>query len=106
MARMPLRINSWWTTFRFRHVVLEALVAVCLAVLVWLYMHSRAGDSTDFVQVPVQLQLPPGQRDQFALESQGQTRVNVMFSGPYARIRDLRRKIQRGGVQAVVTLTV
>jgi hypothetical protein len=64
------------------------------------------GDSTDFVQVPVQLQLAAGQRDHFAIESQGPTRVNVMFAGPYARIRELRRKIQRGSVQAVVAITV
>jgi hypothetical protein len=93
-------------TFRYRHIVLEALVSICLGFLVWLYTHSRAGDSTDFVHVPVQLQLPPSQRDHFALESQGPTRVNVMFAGPYSRIRELRRKIQRGGVQAVVTVTV
>src|SRR5205807_8326690 len=90
----------------FRHIALEALVSICLAFLVWLYTHSRAGDSTDFVQVPVLLQLPPGQRDQFAIESQGPTRVNVMFSGPYARIREVRRKIQRGAAQALVTVTV
>ncbi len=101
-----LRIKSWWINFRYRHIVLEAVVSVCLAFLVWLYSHSRAGDSTDFVQVPVQLQLPPGQRDQFAIESPGPTRVNVMFTGPYARIREVRRKIQRGAVQAMVTVTV
>ena len=93
---MLARIKSRWTTFRFRHIVLEALVSVCLGFLIWMYTHSRAGDSTDFVQVPVQLQLPPAQRDQFAIESQGPTRVNVMFSGPYARIREVRRRIQRG----------
>jgi hypothetical protein len=103
---MLRRIRTWWTTFRFRHIVLEGIVALCLAFLIWLYTHSRAGDSTDFVQVPVQLQLLPSQRDHYAVESQGQTRVNVMFTGPYARIRELRRKIQRGAVQALVTLTV
>jgi hypothetical protein len=102
---MLARIKAGWM-LRFRHIALEAAVSVCLAFLVWLYTHSRAGDSTDFVQVPVVLQLPPGQRDQFALESQGPTRVNVMFSGPYARIREVRRKIQRGAVQAIVTVTV
>jgi hypothetical protein len=103
---MLLRIKSWWTTFRFRHIVLEAVVALCLAFLVWLYSHSRAGDSTDFVQIPVQLQLAPNQRDRYAVESQGETRVNVMFTGPYARIRDLRRRIQRGAVLAQVTVSV
>jgi hypothetical protein len=103
---MLSRLKARWTTFRYRHILLEAIVSVCLAYLIWLYTHSRAGDSTDFVHVPVQLQLAPAQRDQFAIESQGPTRVNVMFSGPYARIRELRRKIQRGAVQAIVTLTV
>ena len=103
---MAWRLYTWWTTLRYRHIVLEALVSICLAFLVWLYTHSRMGDSTDFVQVPVQLQLAAAQRDQFAIESQGQTRINVTFSGPYARIRELRRKIQRGSVQAVVAMTV
>src|SRR4051812_28114820 len=103
---MLTRIRSRWTLFKTRHVALEAIVAAFLAFLVWMYTHSRTSDSTDFVQVPVQIQLPPGQRDFYAIESQGQTRVNVMFAGPYARIRELRRKIQRGAVQAVVTLTV
>jgi hypothetical protein len=102
---MPLIKHPLWN-FRYRHIVLEALMSVCLAFLVWLYTQSRMADSTDFVQVPVQLQLAAAQRDQFAIESQGQTRVNVMFSGPYARIRELRRKIQRGSIQAVVALTV
>jgi hypothetical protein len=103
---MLRRIKVRWTNFRFRHIALEAVVSACLAFLVWLYTHSRSGDSTDFVQVPVQIQLPPGQRDYFAVESQGPTRVNVMFSGPQARIRELRRKIQRGAVQANITLAV
>jgi hypothetical protein len=103
---MLARMRARWTTFRFRHIVLEAIVSICLGFLVWLYTHSRAGDSTDFVQVPVQLQLPPAQRDLFAIESQGPTRVNVMFSGPYARIREVRRRIQRGAVQALVTVMV
>jgi hypothetical protein len=100
------RIKFWWTTFRHRHIVLEAIVSLCLAYLVWMYTHSRSSDSTDFVQVPVQIQLAPGQRDNFAIEVQGQTRVNVTFAGPYSRIRELRRKIQRGSIQAVVAMTV
>ncbi len=100
------RLKAWSMTTRARHIILEAVVSICLAFLVWLYTHSRTSDSTDFVQVPVQIQLPPAQRDQFALEIQGGTRVNVMFSGPYARIRELRRKIQRGSVQANVPLHV
>ena len=54
--------NAWWTTFRFRYVLLEMLVALALAFLIWLYAHSRAQDSIDRVQIPVQIQLAAQQR--------------------------------------------
>src|SRR5258708_36387638 len=95
-ARMLKRLRSRWNTFRYRHVALEAVVAACLAFLVWMDTHSRTSESTDFGQIPVQIQLPPGQRDLCAIESQGQTRVNATFAGPYSRIRQLRRQSQRG----------
>src|SRR6266566_3940554 len=59
----------WWTTFRFRHTLLEMLVALSLAFLVWLYTHSRAQDSIDRALVPVQIQLAAQQRDQFLSET-------------------------------------
>ncbi len=105
-ARMPTRLKAWWTTFRFRHIVLELLVSMCLAFLVWLYTHSRARSSIDHAQIPVQIQLAASQRDQYALEVQGQARLSVSFSGPSSRLRELRRKLQRGGVQVTATLAV
>ncbi|MBI3409534.1 MAG: hypothetical protein HY040_14435 [Planctomycetes bacterium] len=98
--------QAWWTTFRFRHLVLELLVALSLAFLVWLYTHSRDQNSIDHVQVPVQIQLNPSQRDQYFLETTGTQKVSVSFSGPSMRIRDIRRKLQRGMVQANLTLLI
>ena len=67
------KIKTRWT--RFLYVALEVVVALCLAFLVWRCTHSRTSDSTEFVQVPVQLQVPPKQREHSVLESQGPTRV-------------------------------
>ncbi len=98
--------KAWWTTFRFRHTLLEMLVALSLAFLVWLYTHSRAQDSIDRVQVPVLIQLAPSQRDLFLLETNGSPNVTASFAGPSSRIRELRHNLQRGLVQATVTLNV
>ncbi len=98
--------KAWWTTFRFRHTLLEMLVALSLAFLVWLYTHSRAQDAIDRVQVPVQIQLAPQHRDLFMLETGNAPTVTVSFTGPSSRIRELRRKLQRGLVQAAVTLNI
>src|SRR5687767_12672111 len=93
----PMRpwFRAWWTTFRFRHVLLEMLVALALAFLVWLYANSRAQDSVDRAQIPVHIQLAPQHRDNFLLETSGSPHVMVSFSGPSSRIRELRRKMQR-----------
>lgn len=98
--------KAWWTTFRFRYVLLEMLVALALAFLIWLYAHSRAQDSIDRVPIPVQLQLAAPQRDQFLIDAGGAPTVSVSFSGPSSRIRDLRHKLQRGLIQASATLTI
>jgi hypothetical protein len=103
---MHMRIKSWWMAFRFRHIVLELLVSMCLAFLVWLYTHSRARTSIDHAQIPVQIQLAASQRDQYALEVQGQARLSVSFTGATSRLRELRRKLQRGGVQVTTTILV
>src|SRR4029077_13460123 len=99
--RSPMRpwFKAWWTTFRFRQALLEMLVALSLAFLIWLYAHSRAQDSIDRVQVPVQIQLAPQHRDLFLVETGTSPQVTVSFSGPSSRIRELRRKLQRGLVQ-------
>lgn len=103
---MLKRLKAWWTTFRFRHIVLEVLVSLCLAQLVWLYTHSRARSSIDHVQIPVQVQLGAAQRDLYALELEGPSRVSVSFAGPNSRLRELRRKLQRGAVTIAMALNV
>ena len=99
-------LKNAWTRLRYRQIVLELLIAVCLACLVWLYTHNRARNSIDRVAVPVQVQLADNQRDQFILEMSDSRSVIVSFTGPYARIREIRRKLQRGLLKAVLTLTI
>lgn len=103
---MLRRFKAWWVAFRFRQALLELLVSLCLAFLVWLYAYNRARTTLDHVQVPVQIQLAPHLRDLYTLEVQGQSRVTASFTGPNSRIRELRRKLQRGVVRASVTLSV
>ena len=103
---MLTRIQSWWERFRYRQIALELVVSVCLASLVWLYIHNRARNSIDRVAVPVQVQLALHQRDHFVLEVPESRSVMVSFTGPYARIREIRRKLQRGMLKANLTLTV
>jgi hypothetical protein len=100
------RINNAWESFRYRQIGLELLVSVCLASLVWLYIHNRASNSIDHAAVPVLVQLAANQRDQFVLEMPESRTVMVSFSGPYSRIREIRRKLQRGLLKANLTLTV
>jgi len=54
----------------------------------------------------VTIALPPGQTDHFSLEVNGPSQVPMSFTGPPARIRDLRGMLQRGELQVHVTLTV
>ena len=44
---MFARIKNAWTRFRSRQIVLELVVSVCLACLVWLYLHNRARNATE-----------------------------------------------------------
>src|ERR1700686_1098847 len=103
---MFARLTLAWTHFRYRQIALELVVAVCLACLVWLYIHNRARNSIDHVAVPVQIQLAAHQRDSFLLEMPVNRTVMVSFSGPHVSIREIRRKLQRGILKASVTLTV
>jgi hypothetical protein len=94
------------TKYRFRHFVLEMLIAVSLAFLVWLYAHSRGRETIDMVSIPVQITLAPGTAGNYDLEINGPSRVTVSFSGPPSRIRELRRLLQRNALQAALTVTV
>src|SRR5437899_11812224 len=99
-------LQAWWTAPRLRHVLLEALIALCLAFLVWLYIHSRAQQTLDQVQVPVQLQLVANQRDQYVLNVSGTPRVTASFVVPASRIRALRQNLQQGLVKGIIDYAV
>jgi hypothetical protein len=99
-------IKTWWLRFRMRQVVLELLISVCLACLVWLYTHNRARHTLEHVAVPVQVQLAPQQRDQFSLDLTEQRTVLASFSGPQSRMREVRRKLQRGLLKAMLTVII
>lgn len=95
-----------WAVRRHRPLILEILVATCLAFLIWLYAHSRGEATLDNVAIPVSFQLSPGQQDLYDLDIQGPRQVNASFYGPSSRIRELRRKLQRGQVKAVIPCSV
>jgi hypothetical protein len=92
--------------FRIRQRLLEVLVALSLAFLVWLYTRSRDQEILDRVPIPVQIQLAKPYAGNYDLEVNGHSRVAVSFSGPPSRIRELRRRLQRGLVQVSVNITV
>jgi hypothetical protein len=85
---------------------LSALVALSLAFLVWLYARSRDQEILDNVPIPVQIALAPAQAGQYALEVSGPPQVTVSFTGPPARIRELRGHLQRGEVRVERTVAV
>ncbi|HLN28804.1 MAG TPA: hypothetical protein VK395_13750 [Gemmataceae bacterium] len=76
--------------------LVSSLAALCLALLVWLYVRSRDQEILDNVMVAVQVALTPGQADQYELEVTGPSQVAVSFMGPPSRIRELRSVLQRG----------
>jgi hypothetical protein len=91
---------------RLRSIAVELLVASCLATTVWLYMHSRANETLDHVQIPIVVQLPASQRDMYDLEIPVGPKANASFTGPSLRMRELRRKLHRGQIQATITYVV
>lgn len=103
---MRLKIYLPWFVRKHLPLLLEMLVALCLALLIWLYTHSRGETILENVTIPVTLQLAPGQKDNYELETQGPRHVTASFSGPSAPIRELRRKLQRGLVKAVIPCSV
>src|ERR1700760_3654179 len=89
-----------------RHIAIELCVATCLATTVWLYMHSRATQTLDHVQIPINVQLSTSQRDLFALELPAAPKANVSFTGPSLRMRELRKKLYRGQIQASISYVI
>jgi hypothetical protein len=86
--------------------ILSSLVALSLALLVWLYARSRDQEILDNVTLPVQISLAPGDAEHYSLEVNGPSQAVVSFSGPADRIRDLRGEIQRNELHIDVVLPV
>jgi hypothetical protein len=86
--------------------ILSALVAVSLALLVWLYARSRDQELLDDVTLPVQISLTQADADHYSLEVNGPAQAVVSFSGPAARINELRGEVQRNELHIDAVLTV
>jgi len=86
--------------------MLSALVALSLALLVWLYARSRDQEILDNVPIPAHVGLAEGQADQYSLELTGAPQVLVSFSGSPQRIRELRGILQRNELHVDYTMTV
>jgi hypothetical protein len=85
---------------------LSALIALCLAALVWLYVRSRDLDTLDNVPVPVQITLGAGLSEQYDLDVPDPCHVLASFTGPPSRIRELRTMLHHGDLRVEITLTV
>jgi hypothetical protein len=86
--------------------MLSLVVAVSLALLVWLYARSRDQEVLDNVPVPVQLVLSAELAEHYNLESAGNLHVMVSFSGPPVRIRELQGMLQRNELIVPINVTV
>src|SRR5262245_10359924 len=86
--------------------LLSVFVAVSLALLIWLYARSRDQEVLDHVPIPVEVTLGSGQSDQYSLEVVNPAEVLATFSGPPARIRELRGLLQRDLLRIELTFTV
>jgi hypothetical protein len=82
------------------------LVAVSLALLVWLYARSREQELLDNVTVPVEVSVAPRQAENYSLELTGPPQITLSFSGPPARIRELHGMLQRKELHVSKVLTV
>src|SRR5438067_6185781 len=86
--------------------ILSPLVALSLAFLIWLYARSRDQEMLDNVPIPVQIALVPQQAEMYSLEPAGPFQVPASFTGPPARIRELRSMLQHGELHVDIKLTV
>jgi hypothetical protein len=86
--------------------VVSIVVAMSLALLVWLYARGRDQEILDNVPIPVQITLAESQADHYSLDVNGPSQAVVSFSGPPARIHELRGLIQRNELHIEVSLTV
>jgi hypothetical protein len=86
--------------------VSSAVVAVFLALLIWVSTRSREQEVLDHVPVPVDISLSSSQSDQYNLEVVGQAQVLATFTGPPSRIRELRGLLQRDQLRVEQTFSV
>jgi hypothetical protein len=86
--------------------VFSIVVAVGLAVLVWLYARSRDQVTLDNVPIPVEITVTPSQADQYDLELNGPSHVSVSFRGPPSCIRTLRRMLENGELRVASVVVV
>ena len=86
--------------------MLSSLVALSLALLVWLYARSRDQEILDNVSLPVQISLAQADADHYSLEVNGPALAVVSFSGPADRINELRGEIQRNELHIDIALSV
>ncbi len=86
--------------------LMSLVVAVSLALLVWLYARSREQEMLDNVTVPVQVNVAPRQADDYTLELTGPAQVVVSFTGSPQRIRELHGMLQRKELHVSKSITV
>jgi hypothetical protein len=86
--------------------LVSCVVALSLACLVWLYTRSRDQEILDNVPLPVSVTLAASQTDEYSLEVTDPAVVPVSFTGPPARVRELRGMLQRGELRVETTFTV
>ena len=86
--------------------LLSLFVAVSLALLVWLYARARDQEVLDHVPIPVEVNLAPGHGDQYSLEIVGPAQVLATFTGPPPRIRELRSLLQRDQLRVELSFSV
>jgi len=86
--------------------LMSSLVAISLAVLIWLYARSRNLETLDSVPIPVQITLAADQANDYEMEMTGASQVPVSFMGTPSRLRGLRSLLQQGALQAAVVLRV
>ncbi len=87
--------------------LVSCLMAVSLALLIWLYARSREQETLDNVPVPVEVVLSTRQGEQFSLElPSSRSQVSVSFTGPPQRLRELQMMLQRKELHVVKTISV
>lgn len=82
------------------------LIALTLALLVWLYARSRDQEILDNIAVPVTVSSTPALAENYSLEVAGTPQVLVSFTGSPQRIRELRGVLQRNELQVNLMASV